>query len=246
MSSPGACSLETETWSASAGQGLLVDSGSPRGAGSSSARLVGRAGRTRLVRRGSSASRLVGGPAPPRPARRRRSRSPPPGRRPSPTSPSASAARRVGVGLARRGPRLVVPARRLVAVAHRGRLASGQACSGSKRTLWCCRVRACGRACRASTRGRPVLGVGLDLDRLLRDDGEPEARDAGDLLRVVREHADRGQAEVGEDLRADPVLPRVGREAELEVRLDGVEPCSCSSYARSLLRSPIPRPSWAR
>ena len=32
------------------------------------------------------------------------------------------------------------------------------------------------------------------------------------------------QAEVGEDLVADPPLARIGREAELEVRLDRVEP----------------------
>ena len=43
------------------------------------------------------------------------------------------------------------------------------------------------------------------------------------LLRVVREDADRRQPEVGEDLDADPVLARVGGEAELEVRLDRVE-----------------------
>ena len=46
----------------------------------------------------------------------------------------------------------------------------------------------------------------------------------GDLLRVVRQDADRRQPEVGEDLVADPVVARVGREAELEVRLDRVEP----------------------
>ncbi len=69
-----------------------------------------------------------------------------------------------------------------------------------------------------------VVVVRLDLDRLLRDGGQPEAADPGDLPRVVREHADRRQPEVGEDLRPDPVLARVGLEAELEVRLDGVEP----------------------
>ena len=69
-----------------------------------------------------------------------------------------------------------------------------------------------------------VFLVRLDLDRLLGDDGQAESRDAGDLLRIVREHTDRGQTEVGEDLRADAVLSRVGRKPELEVRLDGVEP----------------------
>ena len=61
----------------------------------------------------------------------------------------------------------------------------------------------------------PVLVVRDDLDRHLLDDREPEPVDAGELLRVVREDADRGQAEVGEDLVADPVVARVGGEAEL-------------------------------
>ena len=74
-----------------------------------------------------------------------------------------------------------------------------------------------------------VLGVRRHLDRHLLDHLEAEALDAGDLLRVVREDADRREPEVGEDLRADPVLARVGREAELEVRLDRVEPSSWSS-----------------
>ena len=84
---------------------------------------------------------------------------------------------------------------------------------------------ACGRASRASPRGSARFSsFGGDLDRHLLDDREPEALDAGELLRVVRQDPDRRQAEVGEDLVADPVLARVGREAELEVRLDRVEP----------------------
>ena len=67
----------------------------------------------------------------------------------------------------------------------------------------------------------------------------------GQLLRVVREDADRRQAEVGEDLVADPVLARVGREAELEVRLDGVEPVLLQLVGASLFSRPMPRPSWA-
>src|SRR5207244_7193742 len=69
-----------------------------------------------------------------------------------------------------------------------------------------------------------VLGVRGDLDRLLADDAEPEALEADDLLRVVREDADRRQAEVGEDLRPDAVLARVDRIAELDVRVDRVAP----------------------
>src|ERR671937_1770884 len=69
-----------------------------------------------------------------------------------------------------------------------------------------------------------VLGGRRGLDGHLFDHLEPEPFDAGDLLRVVREDADRRQAEVGEDLVADPVVAHVGLESELEVRLDGVEP----------------------
>src|SRR5687767_8132428 len=68
-----------------------------------------------------------------------------------------------------------------------------------------------------------VVVVGLDLDRLLRHGREPEPADPRDLPRVVREHADGREPEVGEDLRADPVLARIRLEAELEVRLDRVE-----------------------
>src|SRR5919204_1037815 len=68
-----------------------------------------------------------------------------------------------------------------------------------------------------------VLGGRRGLDGHLFDHLEPEPFDAGDLLRVVRENSDRRQAEVGEDLVTDPVVAHVGLEAELEVRLDGVE-----------------------
>src|SRR4051794_4657057 len=48
------------------------------------------------------------------------------------------------------------------------------------------------------------------------------ALEAGALRRVVRQEPHRRDAEVDEDLRADPVVARVRREAELDVRLDGV------------------------
>ena len=69
-----------------------------------------------------------------------------------------------------------------------------------------------------------VLGRRVDLERYLLDDRQSVAVEARQLLRVVREDANRRQPEVGEDLVADPPLPRVGRESEREVRLDGVEP----------------------
>ena len=52
----------------------------------------------------------------------------------------------------------------------------------------------------------------------------PKPSMPADLARIVREDPDGAQPEVGEDLVADPPLARVGREAELEVRLDRVEP----------------------
>ena len=54
------------------------------------------------------------------------------------------------------------------------------------------------------------------------DDLEAVTLDAAVLRRVVRHQPHRGDAEVDEDLRADAVLARVGREAELEIRLDRV------------------------
>ena len=85
-----------------------------------------------------------------------------------------------------------------------------------------------------------VLVVRLDLDRLLRDGREPEAADPGDLPRVVRQDADRGQPEVGEDLRADAVLARVGLEAELEVGLDRVETLLLELVGAQLVEQPDP------
>src|SRR5215212_3864553 len=69
-----------------------------------------------------------------------------------------------------------------------------------------------------------VLLVRGDLDRNVLDDAQAEPLDACCLARVVREDADRRQAEVVQDLVPDPPLPCVGWKAELEIRLDGVEP----------------------
>src|SRR5262245_32435057 len=62
-----------------------------------------------------------------------------------------------------------------------------------------------------------------DLERRARDDVDPVALEAADLLRVVREEADAAHAEVAEDLCADAVVAQILAEAELEVRLDRVE-----------------------
>jgi hypothetical protein len=86
----------------------------------------------------------------------------------------------------------------------------------------------------------PVEVVRLDLDRLLRDRRDPEAADPGDLARVVREDADRRQAEVGEDLRADPVLARVGLEPQLEICLDRVAPLLLQLVGAKLVQKPDP------
>ena len=58
-----------------------------------------------------------------------------------------------------------------------------------------------------------IFRVGRDLDRDLLDHLETEGFDTGDLARVVRQDPDRREPEVGQDLRADPVLARVRREA---------------------------------
>ena len=53
-------------------------------------------------------------------------------------------------------------------------------------------------------------------------DAQPVALEADDLARIVRDRADRLEAEVEQDLRADAVVAEIGLEAELLVRLDGV------------------------
>ena len=68
-----------------------------------------------------------------------------------------------------------------------------------------------------------VVRVGHVLDRDLIGDRQAVAGQAGDLLGVVGEDADRGQPEVDEDLGADPVVAQVGGQAEPEVGVDGVE-----------------------
>src|SRR4051812_9358912 len=48
------------------------------------------------------------------------------------------------------------------------------------------------------------------------------ALEADELPRVVGHDADRGETEVAQDLRADAVVPKVGREAQALIGLDGV------------------------
>ena len=88
----------------------------------------------------------------------------------------------------------------------------------------------------------PVLVVRLHLDRHLLDDLEAEALDPGRLLRVVRQDANRRQAEIGEDLVADPPVARIGGEAEGEVRLDGVEALLLELVGLQLVQQADPAP----
>src|SRR5574341_1921193 len=67
-----------------------------------------------------------------------------------------------------------------------------------------------------------VLLPRRDFDRHALNDLEPVAFDPDDLARVIRDQADVAEAEVDENLGADPVVPKVRLEPELEVRLDGV------------------------
>src|SRR5207244_13406878 len=53
--------------------------------------------------------------------------------------------------------------------------------------------------------------------------GQAVPLQSADRLRVVRQDPDRAEAEVGEDLVADPPVSRIRRKAEFQVRLDGVE-----------------------
>src|SRR5207248_7496033 len=63
----------------------------------------------------------------------------------------------------------------------------------------------------------PVLRMRRHLDRHLLRHFQPECLKPGHLLRVVRQQADGGEAELAEDLVADAPLSLVGAEAEREV-----------------------------
>src|SRR3954470_10121447 len=49
------------------------------------------------------------------------------------------------------------------------------------------------------------------------------AFEADDFLRIVGEETKFADAEIEQDLRAEPVIAQVAAEAELRVRLDGIE-----------------------
>src|SRR5262245_57276182 len=54
------------------------------------------------------------------------------------------------------------------------------------------------------------------------DDLDPVVLQPDHLARIVGQEAHLAHAEIAQDLRADPVVPQVGLEAELEVGLDRV------------------------
>ncbi len=68
-----------------------------------------------------------------------------------------------------------------------------------------------------------VLGFRRRFDRHLLHDFKPVAAEADDLARVVGHEADLPHAEVVDDLGTDAVIAQIHREAEFEVRFDGVE-----------------------
>ena len=86
------------------------------------------------------------------------------------------------------------------------------------------------------------MGVGGRLDRHLLGDREAVALEADDLFRVVGEDADAGQAEVAEDLGADPVVAQVGGQAELEVGLDRVGAFLLQLVGAQLVQQADPAP----
>ena len=93
--------------------------------------------------------------------------------------------------------------------------------------------------------GAQVVGVvlvGRLLDRDLGGDGQPVALEPADLLGVVGEDADRGEAEVGEDLGADPVVAQVGGQPETLVGFDGVEAVLLQAVGLELVQQADPAP----
>ena len=67
-----------------------------------------------------------------------------------------------------------------------------------------------------------VLVVRRLHDRYTLVDAQTVALEADHLARIVRDRPNGLEAEVEQDLRADAVVPQIGLEAELLVRLDGV------------------------
>ena len=120
--------------------------------------------------------------------------------------------------------RCSVPSPCVCEVTRVGCVAAARPAAGACSSRRCWMVQRGGRACRASTRryGEVVL-LRLDLDRHLlghRAGRSPRGRRScagcSSGCWIVDE------AEVGQDLRADAVVAQVGREAELDVGLDGV------------------------
>src|SRR6185436_7088954 len=70
----------------------------------------------------------------------------------------------------------------------------------------------------------PIGVVRGNLDRHALDDGEAVALEPHALARIVREQSQILDAEVDEHLRADAVVPWIGREPQRDVRLDRVHP----------------------
>jgi hypothetical protein len=69
-----------------------------------------------------------------------------------------------------------------------------------------------------------VFRVGRNDDGDSLHDLQSVAGESAVLLRVVRQEAQAAEAEVRQDLRADAVVALVRVEAQLLIRLDGVEP----------------------
>src|SRR6185295_13505437 len=76
----------------------------------------------------------------------------------------------------------------------------------------------------------------LDLERDPLGDREAVSLEPRALVGVVRQQPHRPYTQIGEDLRADPVLSLIRREPELEVRLDRV-----SSVVLKLIRTQLVR-----
>jgi len=68
-----------------------------------------------------------------------------------------------------------------------------------------------------------VLVRRIDQRNPLRD-FEPVPLQPHDLARIVGDQPDLAQPEVAENLRADPIIPQIGREPQMLVRLHGVHP----------------------
>ena len=86
------------------------------------------------------------------------------------------------------------------------------------------------------------MGIGFGSDRELLDDLDVVAFEPHDFARVVGEEPDPADAQIGENLGAEPVFAQVHREPQFFVGLDGIEPLLLKFVGVDFRPEPDPPP----